>query len=129
MLLIKCADVFRKFQDKEGKFVNSDTKGLLSLYNAAQLRTHSEEVLDEAIPFTRICLLAELEHLESPFSEEMSSVLVTPLFKRVGIIEARNYIPCYEKESTRSAAILELAKLNFNLLQFHFCEELKEVTR
>jgi len=123
------SDVFHKFQDKEGKFVNCDTKGLLSLYNAAQLRIHGEEILDEAISFTTTCLQADLERLESPFAEEVSSMLVTPLFKRVGIIEARNYIPCYEKESTRSDVILELSKLNFNLLQFIFCEELKEVTR
>ncbi|CAM0902213.1 unnamed protein product [Alopecurus aequalis] len=122
------SDVFRNFQDEEGKFVNSDTKAMLSLYNAAQLRIHGEEVLDEAITFTRRYLLSQLKCLESPFAEEVSSVLVTPLFKRVGIIEARNYIPCYEKESTRNDAILELAKLNFNLLQFHFCEELKEAT-
>jgi hypothetical protein len=121
-------DVFHKFQDKEGNFVNSDTKGLLSLYNAAQVRTHGEEVLDDAVTFTRRSLLAVLEHLETPLAEEVSSALVTPLFKRVGIIEAKIYIPCYEKESTRSDAILELAKLNFNLVQFYFCEELKEVT-
>uniref|UniRef100_A0ACD5V1E8 Uncharacterized protein n=1 Tax=Avena sativa TaxID=4498 RepID=A0ACD5V1E8_AVESA len=124
------SDVFRKFQDKEGNFVNSDTKSLLSLYNAAHLRTHGEDVLDEAISFTTRCLQGTLllEHLDSPLMEEVSSALVTPLFRRVGILEARKHITCYGKEATRNEAIFELAKLDFTLLQLQFCEELEEVT-
>jgi hypothetical protein len=85
------------------------------LYNAAYLRKHGEEVLDEAISFARRrCLEA--------------GILRTPLFRRVGILEARNYIPIYEKEAARNDAVLELAKLNFNLQQIAFCEELKHCT-
>ncbi|KAF7021493.1 hypothetical protein CFC21_034439 [Triticum aestivum] len=92
------------------------------------MRIKGEQVLDKAIYFTKKHLLGALEHLESPFVEEVSSALLTPPFRRVRILEARSYIPCYEKEATRNEAILELAKLNFNILQLHFCEELKEVT-
>jgi (S)-beta-macrocarpene synthase len=122
------ADVFLKFKDKHGNFVNADTRSLLSLYNAAYLRSHGEVLLDEAISFTRRYLQSRLENLESPLAEEVSCALDTPLFRRVGILETRNYIPIYEKEATRSEAILEFAKLNFNLLQLIYCEELKEVT-
>ena len=101
---------------------------MLSLYNAAYLRTHGEPLLDEAISFTRRCLQGGLENLESPLAEEVSCALDTPLFRRVGILETRNYIPIYEKEATRKEAILEFAKLNFNLLQLLYCEELKDVT-
>ncbi|XP_020189798.2 beta-sesquiphellandrene synthase-like [Aegilops tauschii subsp. strangulata] len=122
------SDVFNKFQDREGDFFESDTNSLLSLYSAAHMRTKGEQVLDKAIYFTKKHLLGALVHLESPFVEEVSSALLTPPFRRVRILEARSYIPCYEKEATRNEAILELAKLNFNILQLHFCEELKEVT-
>lgn len=101
---------------------------MLSLYNAAHLRFHGEEILDEAISFTRKRLLGVIEQLESPFAEEVSSALVTPLFKRVKILESRSYITYYGKEATRNEALLELAKLNFNLQQLNFCKELKEVT-
>ncbi|RCV29877.1 hypothetical protein SETIT_6G048500v2 [Setaria italica] len=122
------SDVFLKFKDKHGNFVNADTRSLLSLYNAAYLPTHGEALLDEAISFTGRCLQSRLENLESPLAEEVSCALDTPLFRRVGILETRNYIPIYEKEATRNEAILEFAKLNFNLLQLIYCEELKEVT-
>jgi (S)-beta-macrocarpene synthase len=101
---------------------------MLSLYNAAYLRTHGDKVLDEAYSFTKKWLVSELEHLESSSTKDVRSALDTPLFRRVGILEARSYITSYEKEATRNEAMLELAKLNFNLLQHRFCEELKEVT-
>ncbi|XP_037416552.1 (S)-beta-macrocarpene synthase-like [Triticum dicoccoides] len=122
------SDVFNKFQDKQGDFFQSDTNSLLSSYSAAHMRTKGEKVLDKAIYFTKKHLLGALEHLESPCVEEVYFALLTPPFRRVRILEARSYIPCYEKEPTRNEAILELAKLNFNILQLLFCEELKEVT-
>ncbi|KAL6840795.1 hypothetical protein ACP4OV_029321 [Aristida adscensionis] len=122
------SDIFLSFKDKEGNFVGADIRSLLSLYNAAYLRTHGEVLLDEAIAFTRRCLEDGLEHLDSPLAQEVSSDLDTPLFRRVGILETRSYIPIYENEATRNESILELAKLNFNLLQLLYCDELKEVT-
>ncbi|KAG2577014.1 hypothetical protein PVAP13_6NG075100 [Panicum virgatum] len=56
-----------------------------------------------------------------------SQSLQTPLFRRVRILETRNYIPIYEMEPSQNMAILEFAKLNFNLLQLLYCE-LKMVT-
>ncbi|XP_066351265.1 (E)-beta-farnesene synthase-like [Miscanthus floridulus] len=121
------SDVFTSFKDKEGNFRVDDTKCLLSLYNAAYLRTHGEKVLDEAIIFTRRQLEAVLDSLESTLADEVSLTLQTPLFRRVRILETRNYIPIYEKEGARNDIILEFAKLNFNLLQLIYCEELKKV--
>ncbi|KAM3346960.1 hypothetical protein ACQJBY_021133 [Aegilops geniculata] len=122
------SDVFHKFEDKQGGFIQSDTNSLLSLYNAAHLSIKGEDVFDMAVSFTRRHLLGALENLESPFVGEVSSSLLTPPFRRVGILEARNYLPCYTNKAMRNEAILELAKLNFNILQLHFCEELKDVT-
>ncbi|KAF0897642.1 hypothetical protein E2562_000365, partial [Oryza meyeriana var. granulata] len=123
------SDIFLQFKDKEGNFAADDIRSLLSLYNAAYLRTHGEKVLDEAIVFTNNRLRSELEYLKSPLADEVSLALETPLFRRVRIIEARNYIPIYESNTIRNEAILEFAKLNFNLLQLIYCEELKNITR
>uniref|UniRef100_A0A0E0EIF4 Uncharacterized protein n=1 Tax=Oryza meridionalis TaxID=40149 RepID=A0A0E0EIF4_9ORYZ len=122
------SDMFQHFKDKEGSFVADDVRSLLSLYNAAYLRTHGEKVLDEAIVFTTNRLRSELEHLKSPAADEVSLALNTPLFRRVRILEIRNYIPIYESATTRNESILEFAKLNFNLLQLIYCEELKSIT-
>ncbi|KAF2918275.1 hypothetical protein DAI22_08g046100 [Oryza sativa Japonica Group] len=123
------SDIFQHFKDKEGSFVADDTRSLLSLYNAAYMRTHGEKVLDEAVVFTTNRLRSELKHLKSPVADEVSLALDTPLFRRVRIIETQNYIPIYESATTRNEAILEFAKLNVNLLQLIYCEELKTITR
>uniref|UniRef100_A0A0D3GWQ9 Sesquiterpene synthase n=1 Tax=Oryza barthii TaxID=65489 RepID=A0A0D3GWQ9_9ORYZ len=123
------SDIFQHFKDKEGSFVVDDTRSLLSLYNAAYMRTHGETVLDEAVVFTSNRLRSELKHLKSPVADEVSLALDIPLLRRVRIIETRNYIPIYESATTRNEAILEFAKLNFNLLQLIYCEELKTITR
>jgi beta-farnesene synthase len=73
-------------------------------------------------------LEATLTSLESKLADEVSLSLQTPLFPRVKILETRNYIPIYEMEPSRNEAMLEFAKLNFNLLQILYCEELKTVT-
>ncbi|TVU42977.1 hypothetical protein EJB05_09404, partial [Eragrostis curvula] len=122
------SDVFKNFKDEEGNFAADDIQSLLSLYNAAYLRTHGEEILDEAIVFTRGKLEAALDTLEPTVADQVSLALQTPLFRRVRILETRNYIPIYEREAARNEAILEFAKLNFNLLQLLYCEELKNVT-
>ncbi|CAL5008204.1 unnamed protein product [Urochloa decumbens] len=122
------SDVFKSFKDEEGNFVLYDVKSLLSLYNAAYLRIPGEKVLDEAIVFTRSHLEVVLDSLEPTLADEVSLALQTPLFRRVRILETRTYIPIYEKEAARNDVILELAKLNFNLLQLIYCEELKTVT-
>ncbi|KAL6840794.1 hypothetical protein ACP4OV_029320 [Aristida adscensionis] len=122
------SDVFLHFKDKGGNFVADDTKSLLSLYNAACLRTRGEKVLDEAILFTRGRLEAALDSLEPTLASEVSLDLQTPLFRRVRILETRNYIPVYAKDAARNDTILEFAKLNFNLLQLLYCEELKQIT-
>ncbi|RLN05052.1 hypothetical protein C2845_PM13G04240 [Panicum miliaceum] len=95
---------------------------------SAYLRTHGEKVLDEAIIFTRSHFEAVLDSLDSTLADEVSQSHQTPRFRRVRILETRNYIPIYEKEPARNMAILEFAKLNFNLLQLLYCEELKMVT-
>lgn len=120
--------MFLNFKDQEGNFVDADTRSLLSLYNAAYLRIHGEKLLDEAISFTTRCLQDRLEHLESPLAEEVSSALDTPLFRRVGTLEMKDYIPIYQKEAKQNKTVLEFAKLNFNLLQLLYSKELQECT-
>ncbi|KAI4968542.1 hypothetical protein ZWY2020_045874 [Hordeum vulgare] len=102
-LLRGMQDVFLKFRDDRGNFASNDVKSLLALYNAAYLRT---------------------QHLEPWFAEEVRCI-ETPSFRRAERVETRRYIPVYEKKTTRDEDILEFAKIDFNILQTLYCEELK----
>ncbi|CAO2035554.1 unnamed protein product [Urochloa humidicola] len=125
------SDVFAKFRDEEGNFgaaAGDDVKCLLMLFDAAHLRVRGEEVLDSAIAFARIRLQSLMEGLEPEVAEEVRYTLETPSFRRVQRVEARRFISVYEKKATRDETLLEFAKLDFNILQTIYCEELKALT-
>lgn len=122
------SDVFLKFRDDRGNFETNDVNALLALYNAAYLRTRGEEVLDDAVTFTKSQLECMVEHLEPQLAEDVRCTLETPHFRRVERVETIRYIPVYEKKATRDEDILEFAKLDFNILQSLYCEELKALT-
>ncbi|XP_042410634.1 beta-eudesmol synthase-like [Zingiber officinale] len=124
-------DTFNKFKDDNGSFIstlNGDAKGLLSFYNASYLATHGELILDEANYFTKSQLVSLLSELEQPLETQVSLFLEVPLCRRIKSLLARIYIPIYQKDAMRNDIILELAKLDFNLLQSLHKEELKKLS-
>ncbi|XP_057799416.1 vetispiradiene synthase 2-like [Salvia miltiorrhiza] len=105
--------IFEKFRGDDGKF-KGDDEGILSLFEAANLRTHGEEVLDEALVFATARLEGRAEQC---------------LQRGVPRVEARRYVSRYEELETRNEALLRLAKLDFNLLQMLHRQELGELSR
>ncbi|WVZ50661.1 hypothetical protein U9M48_001893 [Paspalum notatum var. saurae] len=126
------ADEFSKFKDEGGHFVNditNDPKTLLSLYNAANLLTHNERQLEEALLFSRHHLEVMQCNLESPLAEQVERALKIPLQRNLKREEAIYYIPEYNvQDDMYNSAILELAKLDFNRLQRIHQKELKAVS-
>jgi hypothetical protein len=124
--------VFAKFRDEEGNFATGggdDVKSLLMLFDAAHLRVRGEEVLDGAIAFARSRLESLVKKsLEPEVAEEVRYTLETPSFRRVERVEARRFISVYEKKAARDEMLLEFAKLDYNILQAIYCEELKALT-
>ena len=118
-----------RFKDQEGSFLANNPVELLSLYNAAHLGTHGEIILDEAVVFTRTHLEAILPSLDGSLSHEVKSALEIPLPRRVRIYESKYYISTFEKELTVHKSVLQLAKLNSNIMQLHHQQELEIITR
>lgn len=127
------ADEFEKFKNEDGSFISgitNDPKGLLSLYNAAQLLTHDEEILEDAILFSRQHLELIRSSLKSPLAEQVGRALEIPLPRTLKREETISFIPEYSiQDQTYSPVILELAKLDFNLLQHLHQKELKEISQ
>ncbi|KAG6495340.1 beta-eudesmol synthase-like [Zingiber officinale] len=125
------ADTFNNFKDENGSFIsalNGDAKGLLSLYNASYLGTHGETILDEAMSFTKSQLISLLSELEQSLATQVTLFLEIPQYRRIKFLLARKYILIYQEDAMRDDAILELAKLNFNLLQSLHRDELKKIS-
>jgi len=123
------SDVFVRFQDEEGGFLVDGPKDLLNLYNAAHMRTHGERVLEEAMLFSQRCLETMIPYMEGPLAREIKSTLEIPLPRRVRIYESKYYISAYEKDATVHEKVLQLAKLNSNIMQLHHRQELDIITR
>ncbi|KAM7473342.1 hypothetical protein LguiB_020585 [Lonicera macranthoides] len=129
-------DVFNKFKDEEGRFKESlieDTRGLLSLYEAAHMRVHKEDVLDEALEFTTTHLeqvmLKNSSSKNSLLTSQVIHALDNPIRKGLTRLQARHYIPIYEQDNSHSKTLLTFAKLDFNMLQKLHQRELSHITR
>ncbi|KAL0667899.1 hypothetical protein Bca4012_030603 [Brassica carinata] len=130
-------DAFDRFRGEDSRFKETlarDVRGMLQLFQVAHLGTPSEDIMDEALSFTR-------NHLESLDGHNASSAIAPHLFKhiqnalyipRYGNIEvlvAREYISYYEQDESHNEIILKFAKLNFNFCQFLCIQELETLTR
>lgn len=125
--------MFNKFKDGLGIFnedLSKDVEGLLSLYEAAHLRVHGEDILEEALAFTT----SHLERLKTQLKNELQSkkviyALETPVWWNMNRVEARRYISVYALEDSHNETLLNFAILDFNLLQKVYQGELVTITR
>ncbi|RVW68199.1 Valencene synthase [Vitis vinifera] len=128
---ISCG-IFNKFMDERGRFKEaliSDVRGMLCLYEAAHLRVHGEDILAKALAFTTTHLKAMVESLGYHLAEQVAHALNRPIRKGMERLEARWYISVYQDEAFHDKTLLELAKLDFNLVQSLHKEELSNLAR
>ncbi|KAH8502493.1 hypothetical protein H0E87_013973 [Populus deltoides] len=128
-------DVFEKFRsNRDGKFKDSirmDVAGLLSLYEASYLGMPGEDhILEEAKNFSIKHLKSLLETIKDEvLAKQVKQSLEVPLHWKMPRIEARDFIDIYSSDNTRNLDLLELAKLDYNLVQSQHQRELKELAR
>lgn len=127
------SEIFSKFKDRDGKFkesLKSDVRGLLSLYEAAHLRKHNEDILEAALVFTYDCLKSMAPNLRSSLKRQVEHALVQPLHLGYQRFESYHYISvCEEDEYSRDESLLKFAKLDYNAVQMLHKQELCELSR
>ncbi|KAL0419576.1 UNVERIFIED_CONTAM: Germacrene A synthase [Sesamum radiatum] len=111
------------------KTLTSDAKGLLSFYEAANVRIHGEDVLEDAVAFTSHHLNRMVQELEPPLQCQVKRALEQPVHRGVPRLEARHYISFYERNEPKNDILLKLAKLDFNYLQNLYKKELHDLSR
>ncbi|KAE8125665.1 hypothetical protein FH972_020444 [Carpinus fangiana] len=128
---ISC-DLFTKFMDNKENFKESlinDAQGMLSLYEAAHLRVHGEDILDKALVFTTTHLVSVASHLSPPLATQVSHALKQPIRQGLPRLEARHYFSIYQQDDSHNKVLLTFAKLDFNQLQKLHQKEVSEITR
>ncbi|XP_061353566.1 (-)-germacrene D synthase-like isoform X2 [Gastrolobium bilobum] len=94
-------DVFKKFKNEEGNFnetVTADVEGMLSLYEAAHLRIHGEDICDEALAFTTSHLELMTTESSPSLAAKVNHALKRPLRKNLPRLVARHYISTWWKD-------------------------------
>lgn len=102
---------------------------LLNLYEATYHSFEGESILDDARNFTTNYFQENLEKINGSIYPLVRHALVLPLHWRVLRVEAMWYIEVYEKRSDMNHTVIELAKLDFNMVQAVYLEDLKYSAR
>ncbi|XP_057515039.1 (-)-germacrene D synthase-like isoform X2 [Amaranthus tricolor] len=125
------SEIFDEFKKKDDSFIENNVEGILSLYEACQLRLDGENVLEEALLFTttHLTFLVSSSTLSSSMAEQISRSLKRPLYKRTTPLEAKHQITIYQLHPSHNQSLLRLAKLNFNLLQSQHKMEINDIYR
>ncbi|KAL4567219.1 hypothetical protein LXL04_022795 [Taraxacum kok-saghyz] len=128
-------DIFCNFNDKttylKGELYE-DTMCMLNVYEASYHSFENESILDDARDFTSKYLKDKLENninINGTLSSLVTHALELPLHWRVPRVEAKWFIQLYEKRSGMDPTLMELAKLDFNIVQAIHLEDLKQSSR
>ena len=100
---------------------------MLSLYEASYLRTHGEDILEEALAFTTTHLESAVASklMSSPLMDQVTHALKQPIHKGL----TRHFMSTYPQCPSHNKVLLSFAKLDFNLLQQAHQMELSEIAR
>nr|ACN40827.1 unknown [Picea sitchensis] len=144
--------VFDNFKDENGQFFCNSSgeeekegrddkrvRSMLSLFRASNISFPGEKVMDEAKIFTteylnQVLTGQAVTDVDQSLLREVKYALEFPWHCSVPRWEARNYIEIYEQnyswlKSNINAKILELAKLDFNILQCTHQKEMQLISR
>ncbi|KAF9604963.1 hypothetical protein IFM89_011656 [Coptis chinensis] len=125
-------EIFKSFQDEMGNFkscLTLDTEGMLSLYEASYLGFEGDNIMDEAKCFTTKHLKNPKEYINPTLAKRVEHSLELALHLRLPTVEARWYIYIYGSEENMTPALLQLAILNYNMVQGVHQKEIGTVAR
>ncbi|XP_058207567.1 terpene synthase 10-like isoform X1 [Rhododendron vialii] len=126
--------VFERFMDESGSFkacLCEDINGMLYLYEASYFCVEGESTLEKARDFATKHLRQSLKRKDNHHDLAMlvSHALELPLHWRVTRLEARWFIDVYEKRPDMNPTFLQLAKLDYNMVQATHQADLKHTSR
>ncbi|GKU94202.1 hypothetical protein SLEP1_g7728 [Rubroshorea leprosula] len=128
-------EIFNGFRDESGNFkacLGEDYKGMLYLYEASFHSMEGESILDAAKAFATKHLKEYIKVNQGKdihLSTLVSHALELPLHWRMLRMEARWFIEVYQQSPLVNPILLDLAKLDFNLVQATHQEDLKHASR
>ncbi|KAM7530750.1 hypothetical protein LguiB_034160 [Lonicera macranthoides] len=125
--------MFLGFMNDKGELKKSmylNVNGMIELFEASHLALEGENILDDAKSFTTSSLQSlRLSVNDDKLIKRMDQALEVPLHWRVEWYNVKRHINLREKEDKTHPILLELAKLNFNMVQATHQRDLREISR
>jgi len=112
-----------------------DVKDVVELLEASHLGLEGEKILDKAKTCAinslkdSFCSINKDQLSDTVDDERMDHSLELPSHWRVQWFEVKWHVKQYSKEKNMNPVLLELSKLNFNMIQATLQLELKELSR
>ncbi|GAB4831032.1 hypothetical protein Ancab_005047 [Ancistrocladus abbreviatus] len=106
----------------------ADIKGMLELFEASHLAFEGEHIMTEAKALSHRDLKEVHSNVKDNIAKQVADALELPRHWRVQWFEVRQQIDAYEQEVDRNPVLLELAKLNFNMIQAVHQEDLRQLS-
>uniref|UniRef100_A0A7N0SXQ5 Uncharacterized protein n=1 Tax=Kalanchoe fedtschenkoi TaxID=63787 RepID=A0A7N0SXQ5_KALFE len=127
------SSIFKKFMGKDGALeegFQSDVLGMVSFYEAAQLRVHADAtILDKALATCVTHLESMAADLNPRLKTLVTNSLKLPIHKNMPWLQATKYISTYQEDESHDTVLLKLAKLHFNVLQKQHKQELSHLSK
>ncbi|XP_056689745.1 (E,E)-alpha-farnesene synthase isoform X3 [Spinacia oleracea] len=107
----------------------SDFRGILELFEATRLALDGEEVMEKVKTFSYQYLTDNFLDMDINLAKQVAYASENPCHRKVLWFDVRHQIHTYELEDNKNLILLELAKLNFNIVQDMHLEDLKQMSR
>ncbi|CAL0334283.1 unnamed protein product [Lupinus luteus] len=132
-------DILGSFLNEKGAMISkiscaNDAKDIMELFEASHLRLEEENILEDAKSVVINSLkdafvVPSSININVLHSERVVHALELPSHWRVPWFDVKWHVKQYQKEKHMEHVLLELAKLNFNLIQLKLQKEIKELSR
>ncbi|KAF8037222.1 hypothetical protein BT93_B0205 [Corymbia citriodora subsp. variegata] len=122
----------RNFKEESDTFNRSnceDVEAMIQLLEASHLALKGENILDEAKAFSTGILHDRVSSLDGRLFKCAVHALELPMHWRVHRFDIKWQIDLYEEQEDKQSNLLELAKLNFNMVQATHQRDLIEISR
>ncbi|KAI4331803.1 hypothetical protein L6164_016758 [Bauhinia variegata] len=126
-------DKLSNFLVENGKVLKNTSEGsvkdILEILECSHLAVEGENVLENAKTLALSSLNCASERMCGDLLEEVVHSVELPSHWRVQWFDIKWYINHYQKQHRMDATLLNLAKLNFNIVQAKHQDEVKELSR
>ncbi|GAB2240206.1 hypothetical protein Droror1_Dr00020724 [Drosera rotundifolia] len=124
------ADMFVKFKNENGTFrveLSEDIQGLMSLFEASELRVEAEDILAKAYEYSKQVLDVAMWNPHQSLASVIGHTLKHPHHKSLAKFTAENFLSDFYNRKSMKKELTQLAEKDFYMIRAIYKEELHQI--